>query len=114
MELSTFLLSVLGIYTLYYAALFAYDRMRLRTQGASQPSSHHVYRLEGAGQPAMHGSSGIGRREGDNDGDGFTGPDAGTSREDEDSDLGIEYISDDGIEVVDERLEEHFRTVKNF
>jgi hypothetical protein len=112
MELSTFILSVLGTYTLYYAALFAYDRMRLRTQRASQPSSHHVYRLEGAGQPAMHGSAGKGRREEDRD--GFPGPEAESSREDEDSDLGIEYISDDGIEVVDERLEEHFRTVKNF
>jgi hypothetical protein len=112
MELSTFLLSVLGTYTLYYAALFAYDRLRLRTQGSSQSPSHHIYRLEGAGQPAMHGSAGKGRRKGD--GDGFPGPETGSSRDDEDSDLGIEYISDDGIEVVDERLEEHFRTVKNF
>jgi hypothetical protein len=112
MELSTFLLSVLGTYTLYYAVLFAYDRLRLRTQGASQPSPHHVYRLEGAGQPTMHDSVGIGRRE--EDGDRFPRPEAVSSREDEDSDLGIEYISDDGIEVVDDRLEEHFRTVKNF
>ncbi len=112
MEHSTFILSVLGIYTLYYAALFTYDRMRLRTKGASQPSPHYVFRLEGAGQPAMHGSAGKGRREEDRD--GFPGPEAESSREDEDSDLGIEYISDDGIEVVDERLEEHFRTVKNF
>ncbi len=112
MEPSTFILSVLGSYTLYYAALFAYDRMRLRTKGASHPSSHHVYRLEGTWQPVMHGSAGKGRREGD--GDGLPGPEAVSSREDEDSDLGIEYISDDGIEVVDERLEEHFRTVKNF
>jgi hypothetical protein len=110
MELSTFILSVLGTYTLYYAALFAYDRMRLRTRGASQPSSHHVYRLEGTGQPVMHGSAGNGQREGD----GFPRLETASSREDEDSDLGIEYISDDGIEVVDERLEEHFRTVKNF
>ena len=112
MEHSTFILSVLGIYTLYYAALFAYDRMRLRTQGASQPSSHHVYRLKGAAQPVMHGPAGKGRREEDRD--GFPGPEAVSSSEDVDSDLGIEYISDDGIEVVDERLEEHFRTVKNF
>jgi len=112
MELSTFLLSVLGTYTLYYAALFAYDRMRLRTQVASQPSSHHVYRLEGTGQPSMHGFAGKGRREGD--GDRFPGPETVSSKEDEDSDLGIEYISDDGIEVVDKRLEEHFRTVKTF
>ncbi len=112
MELSTFIFSVLGTYTLYYAALFAFDRMRLSTRGASQSASHHVYRLEGAGHPTMHGSAGKGRRE--EDGDGFPGPEAVSAKEDEDSDLGIEYISDDGIEVVDERLEEHFRTVKNF
>jgi hypothetical protein len=112
MELSTFLLSVLGTYTLYYAALFAYDRMRLRTQGALQSPSHHVYRLEGAGQTAMHGSSGKERRE--ENWEGLPGPEAVSSIEDDDSDLGIEYISDDGIEVVDERLEEHFRTVKTF
>ena len=112
MDASTFLLTVLGIYALYYAVLFAYDRFSLRAQGGSASSSLRVYQLDkGNGNHTSAHSVQV-QRHGDQA--GFTETAQMSSKEDDDSDLGIEYVSDDGMEAIDEKLDSHFRTVKNF
>ena len=111
MDTSTFLLTVLDIYAIYYAALFAFDRFRLGTQGGSTSSSQQVYHLDkGNGSHTSPHSVQV-QRHGDQS--GFTETAQMSSKEDDDSDLGIEYVSDDGIEAIDEKLDSHFRTVKN-
>ena len=112
MDASTFLLTVLGIYALYYAALFAYDRFRLGTQGGSTSSSQQVYHLaKGNGTHTSSHSVQVQRHGEQGD---FSKNSLASATEDDDSDLGIEYVSDDGIEAIDEKLDSHFRTVKNF
>ncbi len=109
MDASTFLLTVLGFYALYYAGLFAYDRFRLGSQGGSTSSSQQVYHLDkGNGSHTSSHSVQV-QRHGEQG--GFSKTSLLSATEDDDSDLGIEYISDDGIEAIDEKLDSHFRTV---
>ncbi len=109
MDALTFLPTVLVLYFLYYAALLSYDRFRTRTYSHPSFASHQEYRLD-ARNDFSHPPHTITTSEDAVYPDSyFREVSPLSSTEQEDTDLGIDPISDDGIEVTGESLHQYFK-----
>lgn len=97
----TFTATVLGLYGAYYGTLLLIDRLSRRR---SQPSPETLYTLPGDSGGQGSPSPTLSAKEGLLPERYLPPPGPDGDPGDEDSDLGIEYLSDDGIEATDENL----------
>jgi hypothetical protein len=109
MDASTFLPTVLVLYFLYYAALLSYDRIRFRTSGHSSSASHREYRLDAVNDLSQDPHTNATSEDAAYPDCYFREVSPLSSTEHEYTDLGIDPISDDGIEVTDENLHTYFK-----
>ena len=94
----TFTLTVLGFYAAYYGVLFLTDHL---TRRRSTSSSDTLYTLAPGTDPPPSSAGAKDRLMPETY---LPAPIRQDIPPDEDSDLGIEYLSDDGIEATDENL----------
>ena len=109
MDASTFLPTVLVLYLLYYAALLSYDRIRTRTSGHSSSASQQEYRLDARNDFSQAPHTIATPEDAVFPDSYFREVSPLSSTEQEDTDLGIDPISDDGIEVTGEYLHQYFK-----
>ena len=109
MDASTFLPTVLVLYLLYYAALLSYDRIRTRSSGHSSSASHQEYRLDARNEFSQAPHTIATPEDAAYPDSYFREISALSSTDQEDTDLGIDPISDDGIEVTGENLHQFFK-----
>ncbi len=102
----TFTLTVLGLYAAYYGVLFLSDHL---TRRRSTSSADTLYTLAPGTDPPPSPAAAKDRLMPETYLPAPVQPDIPP---DEDSDLGIEYLSDDGIEATDENLAALLRTPK--
>ncbi len=109
MDASTFLPTVLVLYFLYYAALLSYDRIRTRTSGHSSSASQQEYRLDDRNDFSLAPHTIATLEDATYPDSYFREVSPLSSTEQEDTDLGIDPISDDGIEVTEGNLFQYFK-----